>query len=160
MNNKDFWKNVSGSNPNECWLWTGSTAGRIYGYFKVNGKKWIASRYAFTLIKGEIPAGMFVCHTCDNPKCVNPNHLFLGTAKDNAYDCIHKGRATFQNHELKPKNLGNTIYAQKLNLEKANHIRSLFNTGRYTRRELSSKFNVSKRNICYILRGQIWRNDV
>ena len=77
---------------NGCWLWQGASVkgrGQIY----VNGKNMLATRFAYQQFKGEIPEGMYVCHTCDDPSCVNPNHLWLGTARDNWQDARRKRRA-------------------------------------------------------------------
>ena len=77
--------------PNGCHIWIGATAG---GYGRIhNVKKTVqASHASFVIYKGEIPYGMLICHTCDNPPCVNPAHLFLGTNSDNQLDAVAKGR--------------------------------------------------------------------
>lgn len=75
-----------------CWLWTGSKSRKGYGRFRVDGKLLIAHRYSYELHHGEFPKTKLVCHSCDNPPCINPKHLFIGDAKTNAMDSVIKGR--------------------------------------------------------------------
>lgn len=75
-----------------CWIWQGSCWKNGYGCIQHQGRRQKAHRVAYQLLIGPIPGGLFVCHTCDIPSCVRPEHLFLGTARDNTCDAIAKGR--------------------------------------------------------------------
>jgi hypothetical protein len=89
---KDFWERVDkDTSPTGCWLWTG---GKNHGYGRIsfNGKNFLAPRIAWEFTNGPIPDGLDVLHRCDNPPCVRPDHLFLGTLKDNYDDMVQKGR--------------------------------------------------------------------
>ncbi len=92
-----FWSKIKFGEPNECWEWQRSVDGRGYGQFQIgtlkNPKKVNSHRYVFQCVFGKLPSRkILACHTCDNPKCCNPNHLFPGTQKDNMHDAKIKGR--------------------------------------------------------------------
>lgn len=87
-----FWAKVARAGPDECWLWTAGKSDSGYGVFGVGKATDKASRISWRLERGPIPEGMHVLHRCDNPPCVNPAHLFLGTNDDNVRDMLEKGR--------------------------------------------------------------------
>jgi len=88
-----FWSHVIKSRG--CWNWAASLNNKGYGWFRIRGKTFTAHRASWMLFRGSIPAGMCVLHKCDNPQCVRPSHLFLGTMRDNTQDMIRKGRSKF-----------------------------------------------------------------
>lgn len=128
-----------------CWNWLKSFKGkgdplREYGHLIIgsrtdNTRRSIAAhRYSYIIFKGEIPDGMFVCHNCDNPKCVNPDHLFLGTRQDNIDDREFKGR----NKIMRGENAGTAKLTQK----QADEIRILYASGGTSSRKLAKQFGL------------------
>jgi hypothetical protein len=86
-----FWSLIDIKNNNDCWEWKNSLSQDGYGKFKCNKKTLRAHRVSYFLRYGDLPDNLFVCHKCDNPKCCNPEHLFLGTPKQNIQDASSKG---------------------------------------------------------------------
>lgn len=76
----------------DCWIWVGGKSKKGYGKFMMNNKLFVASRASYIIFKGPIQEGKLICHTCDNPPCVNPDHLWEGTNSENQIDSIKKGR--------------------------------------------------------------------
>lgn len=108
-----FWAKVRKTEA--CWYWTASKNTSGYGQFNTgNGRIWRTHRISWIMERGQINPNSHVLHRCDNPACVNPNHLFLGSQKDNILDCIHKGRSPIlgkkgdkhPTHRLSPEDIG------------------------------------------------------
>jgi DNA-binding XRE family transcriptional regulator len=149
-----FWEKVV--KTSSCWLWTAGTfSSGGYGAFQLGrGEGTVrAHRFAWELLRGPIPEGMEVCHNCpggDNPLCVNPDHMFLGTQTENIKDMWAKGRAN-----LTDRSLGEDHGLAKLNPEKVREIRILLGSGR-SRRSIAQQFEVDPKTISNIERGRIW----
>lgn len=142
-----FWAKVNVAGPDDCWIWTAGIS-QIHGYGKFTIKKQGISdigahRYSWILANGSIPDGMMICHICDNPPCVNPNHLFLGTAKDNAIDCVRKNRSA------RGERNGNS----KLNEADVLKIKESCNL-----LQLSRTYDVSVRTILDIVTDRTWKH--
>jgi predicted XRE-type DNA-binding protein len=133
--------------PNSgCWLWTGSLNKAGYGEFSIGGSKPAAYRLSYYLYKGKIPPKMNVCHACDTPSCVNPDHLWLGTHAENIADAASKNR-------MHP---GEKNGSAKLKEQEVLDIVAMYNTGNFTRHELAKKFSVGHSIIGDILIGNKW----
>lgn len=131
---------------NGCWEWVGGMASGGYGAISRNGKMVRAHRISYEAYKGSIPKGMVVRHMCDNPACINPDHLILGTQKDNAADRSARGRG----HKLKGAAIGTAKLTEAQALEIKSSTLSLT--------ELSEKYGVDKSNIWSIRSGKSWKH--
>ncbi len=146
-----FWDKVNIKSEDECWEWLASTHYKWgYGNFNLDGKYISAHRYSWMLYnQQEIPKGMCICHHCDNPKCVNPKHLFLGTVAENNEDKRKKGRQSSVIGEKNPK--------AKLKDDDVRKIRILNEQG-ISGAELGRLFNVVPEEIYSILSGKRWKH--
>ena len=124
-----FWKNVTAGAIDECWLWQGTRYASGYGQAQILKKRLGAHRLSWQLHYGEIPKGLWVLHKCDTPLCVNPAHLFLGTAKDNTQDMIAKDRNRVTREAIRIRPLGEKNHAAKANESQVRIIRSRFAAG-------------------------------
>jgi len=151
-----FWKKVDKtSHPNGCWVWIGKKDLYGYGRFYINYRLHSAHRLSYAFAKGEIEdPKLKVCHHCDNPACVNPDHLFLGTHSDNMRDMHRKGRGTRNGRP--PTGRGEDNPASKISLAQAEEIRQLKSQG-VDWRTLSQQFGISKAQIYRISSGKHWK---
>lgn len=148
-----FWAKVQRSDA--CWLWTGCRNRLGYGRIACGGVTFnsiLANRASWILHFGPIPEGKCVLHSCDNPPCVNPNHLFLGTHDDNMKDMVLKERATCADHH------GEANGQAKLTTGQVQEIRLLYAAGDLTQRELGKQFHVARRTVGAITSGTNWKH--
>lgn len=139
-----FWPRVDKSGgPYSCWAWMGCSD--RYGVFRSEVGNW-AHRYSYTSSVGPIPPGLHVCHTCDNPLCVNPHHLFLGTNTDNRHDSVRKNRHA----------RGEGSGRAKLRECDIVEIRRRLDSGN-TQLKIARDFGVSPATISAIKAGLIWK---
>lgn len=143
---QDFLKQVNISS--ECWEWVGTINARGYGLFHFNKKSIRAHRYSFSSYRGSIPMGLFVCHVCDNRRCVRPSHLWVGTHNDNMKDMAQKGRAN-----TRPKVHSEAHPLSKITKEIARNIREDKRSGR----KIAAEYSVSKSLVHGIKKGTHWK---
>lgn len=137
-----------------CWEFIGGLRNG-YGAIKNGGKTDGAHRVSYEIHKGEISQGLFVCHTCDNRKCVNPEHLWLGTAKDNMQDCAKKGRiVTSREAFFKERHIP---YNATLSGEEVLEIRSMVKTG-IKPSEIAQIVGTSRHKVNDIIRGKSYKH--
>ena len=151
-----FWSKVA-KTPGGCWEWSGARDQSRYGIIRINGKNYYTHRLSMSLAGHDI-AGLFVCHHCDNPPCVNPNHLFLGTHQDNMTDKMNKGR-----HKTNPLVAEKGSNA-KLTNDQARAIRSEARMGIQHHKgtgnigQLAERYNVNRSTIRNIAINKRFKN--
>lgn len=141
----DFYTDKSG----ECWIWIGGIREDGYGQFSINRESIAAHRFSYLHFVGTIGRGMHVCHHCDNPKCVRPDHLFLGTHQDNMNDSNQKGRR-------KGSKNANSVITEDQVIE----ICDLYSSGRFTQPQLAEMFGITQMNIWQIVSGRTWKHVI
>lgn len=147
-----FWVRVDRRAPDECWPWTGSRTEGGYGRSMVGGGRWRAAhRVAWTLQRGPIPARMEVCHRCDNPPCVNVDHLFVGTRKENSDDMDRKGRRVVNN--TKGSKRWNSLLTEDI-VRDARRRAALGES----RMALAVEYGVSVLTLYSVIAGRSWRH--
>ena len=146
-----FWSKVLVASKGECWIWKACVGPRGYGAFQAKKSRPVAAhRVAYCISHNDIQATSLVCHTCDNRRCCNPNHLVTGTALSNMQDMISKGRS------YHPPLRGQENGMAKLNEDVVRRIRA--NPDGLSQRALGRMFGVSGHTIYSILKGLTWNH--
>lgn len=143
-----FESQISKTNNNGCWLWTGEIAGHGGGILRMGGQILSAYRLSYEIYKGEIPRDICVCHTCDVRACINPDHLWLGTHAENMADAARKNR-------MHP---GEQSAQSKLLNEQVINIINFYKTGNYSQQQLGEMFGVEHSIISGIITGKNWKH--
>ena len=146
-----FWGKVRKGKSNECWEWTASKDSDGYGNgFASTGIAVKAHRLSWVIHNGPFTNNLLVLHKCDNPPCVNPKHLFLGTQRDNVYDCMNKMRRAHL--------FGETHGRSKLTAKEVEMIKHLHLKRNVPKKIISEWFGVTNTSICYIFNGKNWKH--
>jgi hypothetical protein len=131
----------------ECWIWTGAKSTQGYGLLRVDGKLRKSHRLSHIEFIGPIPKGMMICHKCDVPACINPGHLYAGTAKDNMQD--RKQRTGYsQSADLSGENNGNSKLSES-------EVIAIRNATGY-QKHIAVQFGVNQSTVCRIKSGKRW----
>jgi len=150
INIKNRFSSKIKKSENGCWKWTGAKISTGYGALYVDGTIQLSHRLSYEFYNGKIPKGFHVCHHCDNPECVNPKHLFLGTDLDNSIDCIKKGR------NAKGEKQG----LHKLTTEQVKYIKQNYIPYKIPLRHFAKKYAVDEKTIHRVITGECWNHVV
>lgn len=143
-----FWSKVN--KTADCWLWTGKQNDHGYGIFTISSQQYRAHRVVWEVINGPIPGGKLVRHMCDQRMCVNPAHLVLGTAQDNAADAARRSRIN--------RKRGSGTASAKLAEDQVAWARHEWRSGRMTKAALARRFSVSNTTMDQALRRVTWKH--
>lgn len=130
-----------------CWNWNGVLNCNGYGVKRYKGDKWLAHRLYYTRFKGQIPPGYLVCHKCDNPKCCNPSHLFVGTTRTNMIDMAQKGRSKTPWGKNHPDSI-------PIDLDKLRGMVMM----KMSHEAIAQHFGVSEGHMTRIINGKTWHD--
>lgn len=137
----------------DCWIWTKNTYKYGYGRLSIGKSKQIrAHRYMYEKTYGVIPNGMNVLHSCDNPRCIKPEHLFLGTQKDNVTDMMKKRRGGYKSFK------GEEHSNSKLKDTDIIKIKEMWSSGLFLQREIAKELGISQQVISKIVNGIAWKH--
>jgi hypothetical protein len=143
ITDKTFFDNTISNETTGCIEWVGPKNGAGYGQFQINGTLWLAHRYSYMMHKGALD-NLLVLHKCDNPACINPDHLFLGTHADNMRDMVNKGR--------------NQVVNRKLTDEQVKDIKGLLISNSKTLTAIAAMYNMHLRSIQRIRDGVSYKH--
>lgn len=143
-----LWARLDRRNKYACWEWPGNRRPNGYGIIYADGKQRSTHRLSWESTHGEIPAGMLVCHKCDNRLCCNPSHLFLGTQSDNIMDCVSKNR----NNHVKGESHPGSVFSEF----DIRYIRKMYDSGAKIQQELANEYGVRHGTISKIVRRERW----
>ena len=141
-----FYRFVAKSDPSDCWIWNGQIKKNGYGRFSYQGTPIPAHRASYRISKGDIPEGLVIRHTCDVKRCVNPNHLIVGTPADNARDAVERG--LYPRGEDQPRS--------KLTLRQVVEIRNIALERNESHASIGRKFGISKAQVRRIVVRESW----